>query len=92
MVTTGKNSRLEAKRNGNVTTIVVAGVPQSTQRLDGALWTFPPVFMPVRGNPWPMVLRKVLLRPCVWTGLVAVLAYWDKAALNGVFVYDDAGM
>jgi hypothetical protein len=30
-------------------------------------------------------------RPSFWTGLIAILAYWDSRALNGGWVYDDAG-
>lgn len=30
-------------------------------------------------------------RPSFWTALVAVIAYWDWTALNGKYVYDDAG-
>lgn len=30
-------------------------------------------------------------RPAFWTGLIAVVAYWDSRALNGNWVYDDAG-
>jgi hypothetical protein len=30
-------------------------------------------------------------RPSFWTAIVAVLAYWDNRALNGGWVYDDAG-
>ena len=30
-------------------------------------------------------------RPSVWTAVIAVIAYWDNQALNGGYVYDDAG-
>jgi protein O-mannosyl-transferase len=36
-------------------------------------------------------LINILLRPSVWTALVAIIAYWDDTALHGAFVYDDAG-
>jgi hypothetical protein len=36
-------------------------------------------------------LRRWLLRPALWTGIVAILAYWDDNALRGSYVYDDAG-
>jgi hypothetical protein len=29
--------------------------------------------------------------PSFWTGIVAILVYWDNEALNGTYVYDDAG-
>jgi protein O-mannosyl-transferase len=29
--------------------------------------------------------------PSFWTALIAIVAYWDARALNGDFVYDDAG-
>ena len=34
---------------------------------------------------------SLLRRPALWTGLLAVVAYWDDRALHGSFVYDDAG-
>ena len=36
-------------------------------------------------------LRRLLLRPSIWTAIVAVLAYSDRQALRGAFVYDDNG-
>jgi hypothetical protein len=30
-------------------------------------------------------------RPSFWTALIAIVAYWDARALNGGYVYDDAG-
>lgn len=30
-------------------------------------------------------------RPSFWTALIAIAAYWDTRALNGGWVYDDAG-
>jgi hypothetical protein len=36
-------------------------------------------------------LRRWLLRPSLWTCIVAILAYCDDKALRGKFVYDDAG-
>lgn len=34
---------------------------------------------------------KSLLRPSLWVAIISVVAYWDKTALHGSFVYDDAG-
>jgi protein O-mannosyl-transferase len=36
-------------------------------------------------------LRKFLLRPSLWVGIITCIAYWDNTALHGSFVYDDAG-
>ncbi|GKY94014.1 hypothetical protein MPSEU_000368200 [Mayamaea pseudoterrestris] len=36
-------------------------------------------------------LRIFLLQPWLWTAVVAVVAYYDKDALHGGFVYDDNG-
>ena len=30
-------------------------------------------------------------RPSFWTAIIAVIIYWDTTALNGKWVYDDAG-
>lgn len=30
-------------------------------------------------------------RPSFWTGLITIVGYWDWTALNGKYVYDDAG-
>jgi hypothetical protein len=30
-------------------------------------------------------------RPSFWTAIIAVIIYWDSTALNGKWVYDDAG-
>jgi len=37
------------------------------------------------------MLRRWFLRPSLWTCLVSIVAYWDRTALHGAFVYDDAG-
>jgi len=37
------------------------------------------------------VLLRVLGRPSLWVGASAIVAYWDKTALHGDFVYDDSG-
>lgn len=36
-------------------------------------------------------MTRWLLRPSLWTALVAIIAYWDPVALNGGYVYDDGG-
>ncbi len=34
---------------------------------------------------------RILKQPSFWTAIVAVIVYWDWTALNGKYVYDDAG-
>ncbi len=41
-------------------------------------------------NQSPFLSRWVL-RPALWTCLISILAYCDREALRGKFVYDDAG-
>lgn len=36
-------------------------------------------------------VRRWLLRPSLWAGIVCLVAYWDDKALHGSYVYDDAG-
>lgn len=36
-------------------------------------------------------LRRIVLRPSLWTAIITVVAYWDDTALHGSFVYDDGG-
>ena len=36
-------------------------------------------------------LRALLLKPWIWTAIVAVVAYCDQQALRGSLVYDDNG-
>jgi protein O-mannosyl-transferase len=36
-------------------------------------------------------IRRILLRPSLWVSFISIIAYWDTQALNGTFVYDDAG-
>ena len=38
-----------------------------------------------------MSLLRLFARPSVWIAAVAIIAYWDKQALTGNWVYDDAG-
>ena len=38
-----------------------------------------------------MSILHFWFRPSFWTGLIAIIAYWDNRALNGKWVYDDAG-
>lgn len=37
------------------------------------------------------ILKRIISRPSLWTGIVALIAYWDNRALHGSYVYDDAG-
>jgi hypothetical protein len=41
--------------------------------------------------PMSQALRAFVLKPWLWTTIVAVVAYWDGDALRGGFVYDDNG-
>jgi protein O-mannosyl-transferase len=43
----------------------------------------------LRRHHW--TIRHILLRPSLWVSLITIIAYWDTQALNGTFVYDDAG-
>ena len=36
-------------------------------------------------------VRQFVSRPSIWIALAAVISYWDKQALTGSWVYDDAG-
>jgi protein O-mannosyl-transferase len=36
-------------------------------------------------------LRRILLRPSLWVAIITAISYWDLKALNGKWVYDDAG-
>lgn len=36
-----------------------------------------------------MSTRRYLFRPSLWTGLIALTAYWNDTALHGKFIYDD---
>lgn len=38
-----------------------------------------------------MRFPAILRRPSLYIGLLSILAYWDRTALYGTFVYDDAG-
>jgi hypothetical protein len=52
----------------------------SIRNLDSTLFTMAAGFF-----------RRWLLRPSLWTCIVAILAYCDDKSLHGKFVYDDAG-
>ena len=52
----------------------------------------PRVLRPINTNPiFTNGMKRLLLRPSLWVGFVAIAAYWNSQSLHGEFVYDDAG-